>query len=136
MTKWIIGALLLVATISFADRFGESSFNPDLELRADGVIDYNALVISTVVNSITLARVSGCPKTIIKKMNVGGTVDTLVFTSCPQTNSFWLVSGMDTLDGSGALSDVLTLEKNGDSLFVKRQAAAGNLGAYVLMRVY
>ena len=136
MTKWIIGALLLVATISFADKFGESPFKQELQLRADGVIDYNTLVISSVVNTTTLARVSGCPKTIVKKFNNGGTIDTIVFTSCPQTNAFWIGSGMDTLDGSGSLSDVVTLEKNGDTLFVKRQSAAGCLGAYVWMRVY
>jgi len=136
MTKWIIGALLLAATVVLADRFDENEWKGDMHLRADGVMDYNPLVISTVVNSTTLARVSGCPKTIIKKMAVGNTVDTLVFSNCPQGSTFWLGAGMDSLDGASSLADVITVEVNGDSLFVKRQAATGALRGYVLMRLY
>lgn len=133
MAKWILFVLLAIGTIGLASEW-ESDFKKNLKVNQDGLMDYNHLQLSMAVNSTSLSTIYGCPKIITKKFHNGGTVDTLVFVNCPQTNALWVVSGSDSLDGSISLADVCLAECNGDTLFIKRQAATGALRGYTAIR--
>ena len=136
MGKWIALVVLLAATVAISHDWQEGSVKRDLKLRSDGVIDYNEYIGSQVVNSATMTKLIGCQNKIVKKFANNSTVDTVVFSGCPQANAFWMVVAMDSLDGSVTLADVATAETNGDTLFIKRQAVTGALRGYCAVRVH
>lgn len=136
MGKWIALVVLLAVTVAISHDWQKGSVKRDLKLRSDGVVDYNEYIGSQVVNSVTMTKLIGCQNKIVKKFANGLGVDTVVFSGCPQANAFWLVAAMDSLDGTASVSDVLTAETNGDTLFIKRQAAGGALRGYCAFRVH
>ena len=136
MAKWIGFIVLLAVTVAISSDWQNGNVKRNVQVRSDGVIDYQEYIGSQSVNAVTLVKLIGCHNKIVKKFANGLSVDTVVFSGCPQTNAFWLVAPMDSLDGSASVSDVLTTETNGDTLFIKRQAQGGALRGYCAIRVH
>lgn len=136
MAKWIAFVVLLAVTVAICGDWQNGNLKNNVQTRADGVLEYNEYIGSLVANSTSLVRINGCANKVVKKFANGLTIDTLIFTSCPQTNAFWIVSAMDTLDSGVQIGDVVTSETNGDTLFIKRQALTGALRAYCAIRVH
>lgn len=136
MAKWIGLIVLLAVTVAISSDWQSGNLKNNVQTRADGVLEYNEYIGSIVVNSTSLVRINGCANKIVKKFANGLLIDTLVFTSCPQTNAFWIVSAMDSLDGGVTIGDMAVSETNGDTLFIKRQAITGALRGYCAIRIH
>lgn len=133
-------ALGLFATLAGADEFGESAWKKELQLNADGIIDYNlksVWVAGSGTTTTTKKTLNDCYTTIISKWESGVFVDTLVFPAgCNIANSFWIFTCKDSLDLTSAATDIMTYETNGDTVFVKKAtSAAGCRDGYAGIRV-